>query len=53
MTKFPLYLSLTMTVNYNYSEIISFMSFFYHKNYFEPFLSAHFLFLEFVNLNLT
>ena len=51
VTKFPLYLS--FTVHYFYTKISSFTHFFIHKNCFEPFLTAHFLFLEIFNLNLT
>ena len=51
VTKFPLYFS--FTVHYFYTWISSFTQFCIHKNRFEPFLSAHFLFWEILNLNLT
>ena len=47
LTKFPLYLP--FTVHYFYPKISSFS----HKYCFELFLSAHFLFREILNLNLT
>ena len=48
--KFPLYL--LFTVYYFYTYISSFKQFFIHKNCFELFLTAHFLFWEIRNLNL-
>ena len=51
VTKFSLYLS--FTVHYFYTKINSFTQFSIRKNSFELFLSAHFRFLEILNLNLT
>ena len=51
VTKFPHYVS--FTVHYFYTQISSFKQLFIHKNCFELFLSAHFLFCEILNLNLT
>ena len=51
MTKFPHYLS--FTVHYFYTWVSSLTQFFIYKICFELFLSAHFLFWEIRNLNLT
>ena len=50
VTKIPLYLSIT--VHYFNTWISSYTQFFIHKNCFELFLSAHFLFWEILHLKL-
>ena len=44
---------LSLTVHYKYTETSRFTPVFIHKNSFELFLSARFLFWEFINVNLT
>ena len=52
-TTWPSFLFTCRLFDYFYTKISSFMPFFIHKNCFELFLSAHFIFWEVLNLSLT